>query len=127
MDEKNKKFKAIWDKKNQVVDVTLYGDQNKESSRELFDATLQIADQRYKDSLIEHFDLLVDVSQAGKITTEAQKMQAKYFKVFKVRKTAVVGATGFRSAFIKVIYALGGNKNYKLFKKRDEAIAWLNK
>jgi dihydrodipicolinate reductase len=127
MIENRKKFSVHWNEEGGFVDTALFGDQDADSSRALFDAVLRIADAKYKNEPIESFDLLVDVSQAGRATPEARKMHASYFKAFKVRKTAVVGATGFRAAIIKAIYTLGGNKNYRLFQDRESACAWLKK
>jgi hypothetical protein len=123
MDESKNKYEAHWDQDNLIYHLVSKGDFDKEKA---VDQTKFVA-QEIHTLGVKPVKFLVDLSQVGKATLDAQICFAEFMKSDVFSKQAFVGLSKEAQKSLPIIRDASGAENVAFFHSVEEAREWLKK
>ena len=124
MEEKNNE---IWVGENRfhlgeddIMYVELVGEYDLHSALALRDAYLKLL-----NNVNGKVNIFVDNSRSGKPSQEARKIFAELIKHEQCEKIAVFGLNPVARVIASFVLGSSKNKNTKIFKTKEEALAWV--
>ena len=103
-----------------ILHVTIVGKQDKEIARAMVDALMSFF------SMVEgKLTILADNSRGKKPTREARDIFREFSAHPKMGKVAVVGMNPVARVMSAFIIGLSSNRDMRIFKTEEEALAWL--
>ena len=113
----NNKFKLDED---DIINVTTIGEFDAQTAIAMKNAFYQIID------MIEgRCDIIVDANRGAKPTPEARKIFKEMTEHKQIGKVAIIGMNPVVKMMATFVIGISEKKNMKIFKTREEAIAWL--
>lgn len=106
--------------KDNIGYVTLIGEVDEKAANGHKEAGLKIL------NMIEGtINVLVDVNEAGKLSSEVRSVFKEFSEHEKSRKVAILGLNPVARVVASFVMGVSRNKDMHFFKTREEALAWL--
>lgn len=111
---------SIYLGRDNILHLTISGEVDEETQIGINEACYRLM------NMVEgKVNTLIDLNKAGKTSTGARKRQVELAGHEKVGRVAIFGLHPIARVIASFVMGLSRNKDWRLFKTREEALAWL--
>ena len=105
---------------NNILHVTVVGDTDEQMAIAYTEASTKL-----RNMVEGKVHDLIDINRAGRQTSGARKIGQERFEDEKTGKVALIGMHPVARVLGTFVIGMSRKKNFRFFKKREEALAWL--